>query len=89
MNVQPGGTQPKLRTTTWAGKEQKMVYDNSTAKGTRTVLEERGINTTNTKVDNMGTVLSFNKDFPNRKNNTTKIYCGRRANGSLFTKVPL
>ena len=32
MNDRPGGTRPKMRTTTWAGKEQ-MVFDNGTAKG--------------------------------------------------------
>ena len=42
MNVRPGGAQPKMRNTTWAGKEQKMVNDDGIAKGMRAVLEERG-----------------------------------------------
>ena len=45
MNVKPGGMQPKMRTTMWAGKEQKMCYNNGTPKGMKAVLEERGINT--------------------------------------------
>ena len=66
-NVRPGGAQPKMRTTTWAGKEQKMVYDDGTEKGMRAVLEERGRNTINMKADDRHTVLSFHEDFQTEK----------------------
>jgi len=45
MNIKPGGAQPCMRDTVWAGKVKKMVFDNGTPKGMRNVLEERGINT--------------------------------------------
>lgn len=45
MNVNPGGQQPLMRDTVWAGQPQKMVFSLGVAKGMRKVLEERGINT--------------------------------------------
>ena len=43
MNVNPGGSQPKMHNTTWNGSEQKMVDQNGIPKGMRKVLEERGV----------------------------------------------
>ena len=44
MNVRPGGAQPAMRDTIWAGKVQKMTMPDGTPKGLRMVLlKERGI----------------------------------------------
>lgn len=44
MNVKPGGKQPKLHRTTWAGQIQEMNFDPSgVPKRMKQVLEERGI----------------------------------------------
>lgn len=67
MNVKPGGMQPKMRTTMWAGKEQKMCYDNGTPKGMRAVLEERGINTETLIGPQMQVILSNHEDFKSEK----------------------
>lgn len=45
MNVKPGGTQPVLRDTIWAGKVQETGYSAGTPKGMKQILGERGINT--------------------------------------------
>ena len=66
MNVKPGGAQPHMRDTVWAGKVQK-IFDDGTPKGMRKVLEERGINTSCMLADNMRIVLSFHEDFRNEK----------------------
>ena len=67
MNVNPGGAQPRMRDMMWAGRVQKMVFDDGTPKGMRRVLEERGINTSRMVAGDMRTVLSFHADFQNEK----------------------
>ena len=67
MNVRPGGRQPCMRDTVLAGCVQKMVYDDGTPKGMKAILEERGINTSRMKGDNMWVVLSFHDDFASEK----------------------
>ena len=37
MDVHPGGAQPRIRDTTWAGKVQNMAGDNGVPKGMRRV----------------------------------------------------
>ena len=39
MNVNPGGKQPKMRDTVWAGKVQKLTYSLGIPKELRVVLE--------------------------------------------------
>ena len=46
MNVGPGGKQPKMPDTVWAGEVQKMCYNLGIPKEMKKVLEERGINIT-------------------------------------------
>ena len=53
MNVNPGGSQPKMRDTTWEGRVQKMVGSNGTPKGMRQVLVERGVDVRGMKADDM------------------------------------
>ena len=45
LNKKPGGKQPAMRDTLWAGKPQRLVMDDGTPKGAAMILEERGINT--------------------------------------------
>ena len=67
MNVRPGGAQPCLRDTMWAGRIQTMVDENGVPKGMRKVLEERGINTVRMNADDMRVVLSNHEDFRTEK----------------------
>ena len=53
--------------TTWAGMVQKMVDHNGVPNGMEKVLEERGINTSTLKADDMRVILS--------------TFCGRKNNG--------
>ena len=59
MNVKPGGGQPRMRDTIWAGRVQRMVLDDGTPKGLKMVLEERVINTSRMVAEDMRTVLSW------------------------------
>ena len=45
MNVNPGGKQPLMRETVWAGQPQTMFFSLGVAKGMKKVLQERWINT--------------------------------------------
>ena len=67
MNVRPGGAQSRMRDTVWARQVQKMVLADGTPKGMKMILEERGINTSSMKADDMRTVLSFHDDFRTEK----------------------
>ena len=68
MNVNPGGVQPLMRDTVWVGRVQRMVFNvGNVAKGMRKVLEERGINTTTLRADDMRKILSNHDDFRNEK----------------------
>ena len=66
MNVNPGGVQPLMRDTVWAGRVQRMVFNvGNVAKGMRKVLQERGINTATLRADNMRKIR-----LPQRENNS-------------------
>ena len=56
-----------MRDTMWAGRVQKMLNDAGIPKGMKAILEERGINTSRMKADDMRAVLSFHDDFVNEK----------------------
>ena len=60
--VKDGGRR-RVRDTVWAGSIQEMVNEDGFAKGLRTILQERGINTQTMKADDMRTVLSFHENF--------------------------
>ena len=66
-NVKPGGAQPPLRDTTWAGRLQKLVDSNGVPKGMKKVLEERGVNTATLKADDMWEILANHADFASEK----------------------
>ena len=67
MNVNPGGQQPVMRDTVWAGAVQKLVDENGVPKGMKRVLQERGINTATMVTDDMRTVLANHEDFRTEK----------------------
>ena len=66
MNVRPGGAQPCMRDTVWAGRVQTIVDENGVPKGMRKVLEERGIPTC-MNADDMRVVLTNHEDFRTEK----------------------
>ena len=68
LNKKTGGQQPAMRDTIWGGKVQKLVMEDGTPKGAAMILEERGINTTPLKLDDMRVILSQHDDFRNEKN---------------------
>ena len=67
MNVKPGGKQPVMRATIWAGKVQEMTFALGVPKGMKQVLEERGIRTESLKAEDMRKILSNHEDFRNEK----------------------
>ena len=67
MNVGPGGKQPKMRDTVWAGGVQRLVDDAGIPKGMRAVLEERGIDTTYMRASDMRDKLKTFTDFQQQK----------------------
>ena len=67
MNVNPGGSQPKMRDTTWPGSVQKMVDSKGTPKGMRQVLVERGVDTRGMKAGDMRKMLKDMHDFKYEK----------------------
>lgn len=68
LNKKPGGKQPAMRDTVWAGKLQRLVMDDGTPKGAAMILEERGINKRSLTLDDMKTILSQHDDFWEEKN---------------------
>jgi hypothetical protein len=78
MNVNPGGKQPKMRSTQWNGEEQLMVLTDGRPKGMKLVLEERGIGTLGMNSDDMREALSMFTDFQNPKTITEEYLesCG-------------
>ena len=64
--VKDGGPR-RVRDTVWAREPQSMVNEDGTAKGLRTILRERGINTERMLAPDMRTVLSNHEDFINEK----------------------
>ena len=64
--VKDGG-QRRVRDTVWGNKPQKMVTNEGVAKGLRTILLERGINTSTMRAEDMRVVLSNHDDFANEK----------------------
>ena len=67
MNVKPGGQQPKMHDTYYNGKYQKMVLPDGRPKGTKLVLEERGVDTRKMKAEDMRIVLGNHHDFKHEK----------------------
>ena len=83
MNVNPGGKQPVMRDTVWAGKQQKMTFTLGIPKGLRRVLEERGINTSSLTGPQMKKILSNHDDFKNEKPKVI-TFLSQRGHTALF-----
>ena len=63
LNKKPGGKQPVMRDTVWAGKTQRLVKEDGTPKGAALILEERGISTATLKLEDMRVILSCHDDY--------------------------
>ena len=80
LNKKPGGNQPAMRDTVWAGQPQKLVEPDGTPS-----IEERGINTSNLKLHDMRTILA-NHDTFERKKMHLKQCCQKKA--TLLSSYP-
>ena len=67
MNVKPGGKQPVIHDTVYNGKSQKMVLRNETPKGMKLVLQERGVDVSGMKAEDMRVALQQTHDFKYEK----------------------
>jgi len=85
MNVHPGGMQPKMRSTTWEGRTQTMVYRDGTPKGMKAVLEERGVDTRKIKAPEVREKL---KSYPDFQNPTTLLEDLVHSRGHLCVFYP-
>ncbi len=83
LNRKPEGKQPAMRDTVWAGKPQRLVMDDGTPKEATMILEERGINTSTLKLDDMHVILNCHDDFKNEKSALHTIL-ERRGHTVLF-----
>ena len=63
MNIKDGGKQSTLRDTSWNEKLQRMKHPNGKPRGVKTILEERGVNTSGMVGDDMRKILSRHPDF--------------------------
>ena len=75
-----------MRDTIWAGRVQKMVDSSGVPKGMRQILEERGINTTNMKADDMRVVLANHEDFSIEKTLVEHYLHGEGLKASFLPK---
>ena len=75
MNVNPGGSQPKMRTSRYDvnGRPQSMVLENGQPKGMKRLLEEREVDVRGMKKEDMQGRLNEFDDFKNEKNKVERI----------------
>ena len=83
MNVNPGGSQPAMRDTTYNGTVYKLVDANGVPKGMRRVLIERGVDVRGMKASDMRRVLGEMSDFKYEKTKVEK-YLGARGHKVIF-----
>ena len=70
------GKQRVMRDTVWQGQVQKMNFSLGVPKGMRTVLNERGVDTTGMVADKMRETLAAMDDFKNEKSLIKQIRKG-------------
>ena len=75
--------------TVWNGSVQTLVLPDGQAKGTKLVLQERGVDTTGMKADAMRAKLKTYSDFKNQKKHSRRIHCMTRAPMPFLPKVSL
>ena len=85
MNVGPGGKQPVMRDTVWGGQVQKMVDANGIPKGMKIILEERGVDTTGMRANDMRDLL---KSFPDFKKQITLLDSYIQQRGHICIYYP-
>ena len=83
MNVNPGGNQPAMYDTMWDGKVQRMVFPDGKPKEMRRVLEERGIDVSRMKADDMRKKLKEMSDFKYEKTKV-EIYITSKGHRCMF-----
>ena len=82
MNASPGGKQPLMRSTVWNDQTQSMVFPEGQAKGLKVVIEERGIDTSRMKANEMR--LSSFEDFTTQKT-ILQDYVEKRGHICIFS----
>ena len=77
MNVNPGGAQPKMRTSPmiFHGRPQAMTFPDGTPKGLKVVLEERGVNVSKMKKEDTVDTLNEFEDFKNENEMWNVYWC--------------
>ena len=86
LKRKPGGKQPVMHDTAWAGKPQKLVLDDSTPKGAAMILEERGIRTKTLKLEDLIVILSQHDDFKNEMNSLETLLTGKEHTAVFLPK---
>ena len=81
MNISDGGKQPFLRDTIWDGKPQKLVTSSGIQKELKSLLEERGVNITGLKKEDMIKIVEDMRDFKFQKTKVEELILnqGHRA----------
>ncbi len=69
----------------WAGRVQKLVYEDGTPKGALQILKERGINASHLKLEQMKVILQQHEDFHNEKSAVEHFLEGR---GHIYKFIP-
>ena len=86
MNVRPGGKQPVMRDTVYNGKLQKMVLADGTPKGMKLVLEERSVNVSGMKAEDMRLALQQMHDFKYEKTKLENLLVSYGYRGIFIPK---
>ena len=85
MNAKDGGKQPVMKDTEWNGMPQKMTQPDGQQKGMRSVLEERGVDTTGMNADKLREQLKL---FPDFNDKTTILEQEVNSRGHLCVYLP-
>ena len=86
MNVRPGGKQPVMYDTIYNGKLQKMVLADGTPKGMKLVLEERSVNVSGMKAEDMRLALQQMHDFKYEKTKLENLLVSYGYRGIFIPK---
>ena len=86
MNVRPGGAQPRMRDTYFNGRLQRTVKDRGVPKGMKQVLEERGVNVSKTKAEDMRETLQSMHDFKYEKTKVETLLFNNEYKGYFIPK---
>ena len=86
MNIHPGGGQPRMRDTYYNGRLQRMVFPDGTPKRMKQVLEERGVNVSKVKPDDMREKLQSMHDFNYKKTEVGALLLNNGHNGYFIPR---